>query len=324
MIYVWHSRVINNDPEPLRIAGLWCDNAPMMDWDDLRFFLAVARSGSIRAAATVLAVNHATVSRRISGLEQRLGVRLFEKLPTGYVVTPASEEIFELAEQMEAQANAIERRIYGRDAGLTGKLRVTLPQVLATDLIMPDLVSFTRLHPGIELELITSYETLNLTKRQADVAIRLVYADESPPEHLYGRKLVSVHRAVYVSNINVDSEAPGTVTAWIKKEEDGQLPNWATGLGPAQIGRDYIVSDVLVQRAAAQEGLGASLLLCFSGDPDSKLRRLPPGDSQAYGDLWILTHGDLRHTPRVRAFTEFIAAAIRSKRDLMEGRMATL
>lgn len=293
----------------------------MMNWDDVRFFLAVARSGSIRAAATSLGVNHATVSRRIAGLEARLDVRLFEKMPTGYVVTPASEEILELAEQMEAQVNAIERRVYGRDAGLTGKLRVTLPQVLATDLIMPDLGHFARAHAGIELEIITSYEALNLTKRQADVAIRLVYQNESPPEHLYGRKLVSVHRAVYVSESAYDEAIESAAIRWIRKEEDGWLPGWAVSASQAQEGPGYVVNDVLVQRTAVREGLGASLLFCFIGDRDLGLRRLPPGTSHPYGDLWILTHGDLRHTPRVRAFTEFMAEAIRSKRSLLEGHM---
>lgn len=291
----------------------------MIIWDDVRFFLAVARSGSIRSAAAALAVNHATVSRRVAGLEAQLGVRLFEKLPTGYVVTPASEEILELAEQMEEAANAVERRIFGRDAGLTGKLRVTLPQVLATELIMPDLARFTRVHPGIELEIITTQEVLNLTKRQADVAIRLVYENGSPPEHLYGRKLVCVHRAVYVSVNQQNLDRLGVAARWVKKEDDGRLPGWATITSGTQAA-DYIVSDSLAQQAATREGLGASLLLCFVGDRDPGLRRLPPGTSHPYGDLWVLTHGDLRHTPRVRAFTEFMTEAIRNKQDLMEGR----
>jgi len=292
----------------------------MLNWDDVRFFLAVARSGSIRSAAAALAVNHATVSRRVAGLEAYLGVRLFEKLPTGYVVTPASEDIFAFAEQMEEMANAVERRIYGRDASLTGKLRVTLPQVLATELIMPDFARFAQAHPGIELEIITTQEVLNLTKRQADVAIRLVYENGSPPEHLYGRKLVGVHRAVYVSINQHNRDRPGVATRWIKKEEDGRLPGWATITLGTQAA-DYIVSDSLAQLVATRVGLGASLLPCFVGDRDPGLHRLPPGTSHPYGDLWILTHGDLRYTPRVRAFTEFMTEAIRSKRDLMEGRI---
>lgn len=290
----------------------------MIDWDDMRFLLAVAREGSIRGAATTLGVNHATVSRRVAGLEADLGVRLFEKLPTGYVVTPACEEILASAEQMEEAANAIERRVYGRDAGLTGRLRLTLPQALVTDLIMPDIAQFARLHPGIELELITSYEPLNLTNRQADVAMRLIYQKDSPPEHLYGRKVASAHRAIYVAKNESEHNVP---VRWITKEEDRKIPDWAAESLPTEGQTDYIVNDVLVQRAATREGIGASLLLCFIGDRDSRLRRLPPGISHPYGDLWILTHGDLRHTPRVRAFTEFMAGAIQNRRELIEGRI---
>lgn len=294
----------------------------MMNWDDVRIFLAVVRKGSIRAAAATLGVNHATVSRRVAMLEKNLAVRLFEKLPTGYVVTPASEEILELAERMEEQVNALERRVYGRDSSLTGKLRVTLPQILATDLIMPSISRFAESNPDIELEIITSYETLNMTKRQADVAIRLVYKGASPPEHLYGRKLASLNCAVYIATHmrRQATEVPGT-TAWIRKEDDSQLPGAAKKAFGVSKKADYIVNDVLVQAAATREGMGASLLPCFSGDPNPELCRLPPGTSYPYGDLWILTHGDLRHTPRVRAFNEFMASEIKGMRDLLEGKL---
>ena len=294
-----------------------------MNWDDIRYFLAISRTGSIRGAATQLGVNHATVSRRVGQLEKQLGVRLFDKLPTGYVITPAGEEIFNLAEGMEGQANALERRVYGRDTSLTGKLRVTLPQSLATHLIMPDLVQFARSNPGIKLEIVTSYETLNLTRRQADVAIRLVYENQSPPEHLYGRKLASVHRAIYAAKNLMSRHRPDSIVSsleWITKEEDGPLSGWIAQSAVSSKAPAYIVSDSLSELAATQEGLGASILPCFIGDRDPRLERLPPGNTRLYGELWILTHGDLRYTPRVRAFNEFMAEAIREYADLLEGR----
>ena len=286
-----------------------------MDWDDIRFFLAVGRRDSIRGAAGALGVTHATVLRRIARLEQKLDARLFDKLPTGYLMTAAGAEILAEAEQMEARADALQRRVYGRDAALTGALRVTLPQVLAADLVMPDLTEFARENPGIALEVTTSYEALNLTKRQADVAIRLVYPNESPPEHLYGRKLSGVHRAAYTAR---GMEA-GTASNWVLKEEDGPAPKWARDLLP-DAGMDYVVSDVIVQQAAVREGLGAAVLLCFAGESDPGLARIAPALSHHYGDLWILTHGDLRQTPRVRAFTEFFAERLRNRIDLFEGR----
>src|SRR5690348_16083717 len=98
----------------------------MIDWDDVRYFLAVARGGSVRAAAERLAVNHSTVLRRIAQLEERLGAHMFEKLPSGYRLTAAGEEVLELADQMEASSHQLETRVLGRDQSVRGLLRVTL------------------------------------------------------------------------------------------------------------------------------------------------------------------------------------------------------
>ncbi|MEN8196747.1 MAG: LysR family transcriptional regulator, partial [Pseudomonadota bacterium] len=167
-----------------------------MDWDDLRFFLAVAHKGSIRAAAAALGVNHSTVSRRIDGFERKLGVRLFERLPTGYLVTPAGEDMMQSARRMEEEAAAIDRRVAGRDHRLSGPLRVTMPDSLAQKLLMPDIVAFSDRHPEIELELVISYVFADLNKREADVAIRMA---NDPPGHLVGRRVVRQAKAVYAS-----------------------------------------------------------------------------------------------------------------------------
>ena len=292
----------------------------MLEWDNIRVFLCVARSGSIRAAAQALGVNHATVSRRVASLEGRLGVRLFEKLPTGYVITLAGEEILDISERMEAEALSLERQVYGRDAALTGSLRVTMPQAIATDLLMPDLARFADEYPGISMELTTSYETLNLTRREADVAIRLAHG--SPPEHLYGRKLASVHRAVYASREQQEKsphEFDHAPTRWITKEEDGPIPAWAAHSRKNMPGQPFVVTDLHVQLAAARCGIGAAVHFCFMGDRDTSLKRVPPGDTRSYGNLWVLTHGDLRRTSRVKVFMQFIAEAILAKRSLLEG-----
>ena len=135
----------------------------MIDWDDVRYFLAVARGGSVRAAAERLGVNHATVLRRIAQLEERLGVHMFEKLPSGYRLTAAGEEILEFADQMEASSHLLETRVFGRDQSVRGLLRVTLAPPLATHLLMPDFADFARLHPDIEMEILSSGELANLT-----------------------------------------------------------------------------------------------------------------------------------------------------------------
>src|ERR1700759_2994131 len=137
----------------------------MIDWDDVRHFLAVARGGSVRAAADRLGVNHSTVLRRIAQLEKHLGAQMFEKLPSGYRLTDAGEEVLDLADQMQASSRQLETRVLGRDQGVRGLLRVTLPSPLSGHLLMPDFAAFARLYPDIEMEILPSGELANLTNR---------------------------------------------------------------------------------------------------------------------------------------------------------------
>src|SRR5260221_4633445 len=156
--------------------GLWkahpaVPKRTMIDWDDVRYFLAVANGGSVRAAAERLVVNHSTVLRRIAQLEERLGAQMFEKLPSGYRLTTAGEEVREHAQQMGTSANALEARVLGRDQNVSGLLRVTLAPPLASHLLMPDFAEFARIHPNVELDIMPSGELVNLTNREADGAI---------------------------------------------------------------------------------------------------------------------------------------------------------
>src|SRR3978361_960691 len=139
--------------------GLWkahraVPDCTMIDWDDIRYFLAVARGGSVRAAAGRLGINHSTVLRRIGQLEERLGTQMFEKLPSGYRLTPAGEEVLELANQTGATPHQLETRVFGRDQCVRGLLRVTLPPPLATHLLIPDFADFARRHPDIEMDIL--------------------------------------------------------------------------------------------------------------------------------------------------------------------------
>jgi DNA-binding transcriptional LysR family regulator len=170
----------------------------MIDWDDVRYFLAVARGGSVRAAAERLRVNHSTVLRRIAELEQRLGAHMFEKLPSGYRLTDAGEEVLEYAKQMEASSNQLETRVFGRDQNVRGLLRVTLAPTLATHLLMPDFADFARLHAEVEMEILSSDAPVNLTNREADVAIRVVHERSTLPLNLHGLKGPELFEGVYV------------------------------------------------------------------------------------------------------------------------------
>ena len=195
----------------------------MIDWDDVRYFLAVARGGSVRAAAKRLGVNHATVLRSIAQLEERLGAHMFEKLPSGYRLTAAGEEVLELANQMEASSQQLETRVFGRDESVRGLLRV------ATHLLMPDFADFARLHPDIEMDISSSGELANLTNREADVAIRVVYDRKTLPLNLHGLKGPELFGGVYISRDRLAAWRAGATDPlrWIVISIHG-IPDWAS------------------------------------------------------------------------------------------------
>lgn len=294
----------------------------MNDWDDLRFFLAIARKGSIRAAADELSVNHSTVSRRISAFEKKLGVRLFDRLPSGYALTPVGEEMIASAERVEDEVLRLNRQITGRDTQLSGVLRVTMPGPLATHLLMPDLAAFSKTYPGIKLELAISYEEFNLKKREADIAIRVT---ESPPDYLIGRRVAHAYKAVYASHEYLrrhDVDKQPESVSWMGWEDTEAFPEWAKGTRFANAPVFHQSDDPYVQLEAVRQGMGIAILPCMMGDQEPDLQRLDlvVTNDTSCGDIWMLTHKDLRGTARVRKFFDFMNEAFERHRDLLEGR----
>jgi DNA-binding transcriptional LysR family regulator len=292
----------------------------MIDWDDVRYFLAVARGGSVRAAAERLGVNHSTVLRRIAQLEGRLGAHMFEKLPSGYRLTEAGEEVLEFAEQMEASSHLLETRIFGRDQSARGLLRVTLPPFLATHLLMPDLADFALLHPDIEMEISMSGEVANLTNREADVAIRIVANRKTLPLNLYGLKGPELFSGVYMSRDRLAAWRAGEVDPirWIVIDDRG-IPDWAREAEVRSTRVPFRTPDAEAQIVAAQQGIGMTKLPCFVGDADSLLARVPGTGLPKHGTLWLLTQGETRKTKRVRLFTEFVSRRLAAYAPLLAG-----
>jgi DNA-binding transcriptional LysR family regulator len=292
----------------------------MIDWDDVRYFLAAARGGSVRAAAGRLGVNHATVLRRLAQLEERLGAKMFEKLPSGYRLTAAGEEVLEFAEQMEISSNRLETRVFGRDQGVHGLLRVTLAPTLATHLLMPDLADFARLHPDIEMEILSSGELANLTNREADVAIRVVYDRKTLPLNLHGLKGPELSGGVYISRDRLAAWRAGDddPIRWIVISVHG-VPDWASDGEVRAGGVAFRVTDSQAQIVAVRQGLGITTLPCFVGDADPLLARVPGTGLHMHGTLWLLTQGEARKTKRVRLFTEFVSRRLTAYAPLLAG-----
>ena len=296
----------------------------MMDWDDVRYFLSVARQGSVRAASDQLKVNHSTVLRRIAQLEQRLGAQLFEKLPAGYRVTAAGDEVLEFAEKMEASSNQLQERVFGRDQGVSGTLRVTLPPIVATHLLMKDFAEFAKAYPEVEVEILSVDEPVNLTNREADVAIRNVYDRDTLPPNIHGIPGPEVCWAVYMSHDLLAAWRTGTVerVRWIIKNRYGH-PGWCHHCDIPTSEIPFKTTDAAAQILATQLGLGITLLPCFVGDADPLLSRVPGCAMRIHGTLWILTHGDTRKTKRVRLFTEFAAIRLAAHAKLIAGLVQT-
>jgi DNA-binding transcriptional LysR family regulator len=295
-----------------------------MDWDDLRYVLALGRGRTLSAAGRALGVHHSTVFRRIGLIEESLGVTLFERHRDGYTPTPAGEEALALAERLGAEVEDLELHLAGRDMRPSGMIRVTTTDTLLTGALAPALGAFRQAHPGIELEVIIANEFLSLSKRDADVAIR---PTRSPPETLVGRRICRIATAVYGA-ISYVSGRPtdGHLSAhtWIAPDDSlAHLPSarWLRKTMPAI--RPVLRTNTLVgMLAAARAGLGLAALPCFLADAAVELRRLGPPLEELGTELWLLTHRDLRHVARVRVFLDFMDVELRGMRNAFEGRDA--
>lgn len=295
-------------------------------WDDFRLVRAVAETGSLAGAADKLTVNHSTVFRRLGALEAQLGARLFERARSGYVPTPTGEEMVRLAERMAEEVTAVERRIMGQDLKPSGELRVTTNDVLLVHLLTPIFASFQRAYPEIRLDIVVANPSLNLSKRDADVAIR---ASDRPGDTLVGRRMATIAWAVYG---RADTFPEGSDLS----PQDLRRHDWlgfSEGLGaskPAKwlrerVGEErmvYRVNTVLGLAEAAEAGMGLSLLPCLIGDRMPKLRRLLAPEPEADAGLWLLTHPDLKATARVRSFMDHMARELTRLRPLIEGKPA--
>ncbi len=283
-----------------------------MNWDDLRFFLALSREGSVSGAGRALGVKHTTVARRIRAFEERLGTRLFDRLPDGYAMTQVAENLFGHALAMEALAQTVDREVFGQDAELAGPLKLTVSHV-ADRLILPKLRAFTEAYPHIDLQLLTTSGLVDLAAREADIAVRLT---AKPPDYLVGREVMRLRHGIYGTTRTLRKLSdPVNVILF---QGDAVHPPWVTEHFPNA--RTVLrVDDVSSMAAATRNHIGLSRMPCFIGDSDAGLRRLDvPLKSSDWG-VWILSHVDLRATARVRVCREFLQVTIEQQRPLIQG-----
>jgi DNA-binding transcriptional LysR family regulator len=285
---------------------------------DLQTLLAIAREGTLAGAARRLRVNHSTVFRRLGAIEARLETRLFERQGGSYMTTTAGEDLLRTAERVEAEVEALERRLSGQDLRLTGSLRLTAPDDLAEVIVMPLLAEFRRGYPDITVELAVDNRMLNLTRREADIALR---PTRRPPETLAGRRITALASAVYGMAAADTAAAKEPAQRWIA---------WEEGAGPPQVTRwladrvdrhviGYRSNSLLNQASAVRAGLGLAVLPCFLGDSVRRLKRIDGPLPELETELWLLTHPDLQRTARIRVLLDLLYDQLRAQRLLFEG-----
>src|SRR5262245_47151237 len=294
----------------------------MLSWDDFRYVKAIADTRTLAGAAGELSVNHSTVFRRLAQIETGLGSRLFERSRAGYALTPCGEEMVRLAERMGEDIIAFERQVTGHDLRPSGELRVTTNDTVLVHMMTDIFAAFRKAYPEIVLDVVVSNQALNLSKRDADVAVR---ATDRPPEALIGRRAASIAWAVFASSDHApetfDPEADARGAEWVGFGENLANLKAARWLkeraAPERI--IYRINTVLGLAEAAAAGIGFAVLPCFIGAATPGLTRLTTPVPELVNGIWLLTHSDLRQTARVRAFMDFAGSEIAKQRKVIEG-----
>jgi DNA-binding transcriptional LysR family regulator len=290
-----------------------------MNWDDLKYFLAVAREGSVRAVAKTLDVNHATVSRRIRHFEEVLGERLFDRTQGGYQKTLVADEIYQEAVHLEERMHNVSRKIASNDQTLKGDIRVAVLDGFVETLLIKGLAEFCDIHKHINLDILSSSAQLNINNREADVAIRIC---KNPPEHLVGRKIAVMHRAVYISKAlehKIHDEAFLKTQNWLGFSSKARKPVGVIAKEYPRFESRHYFMDIHLQVAAVKNQMGVGIIPCFVADNDPDLIRLPPYTSEPKHDIWLLYHPDLRKSKKIQTFVQFIYQQFSELRPLIEG-----
>ena len=284
----------------------------MLDWNDLRYFIAVAREGSTLSASRTLRVSQTTVARRIAALERALGYPLFEKRQAGYAMTPAGHDLLEQAEDVERSANRFVEAAAGQGRELKGTVKITTEEIYAQGLLAPMLRDLHDRHPEIVIELDTSQKVVDLGSGAADIALRS--SSTSQPAGLVGRRLCVDDWTLYCSRDYASRNgAPASIEELkhhpIVGGGGGNLwrhyQAWLKSLGlEDRVAIHHATSTGLL--SAVRSGFGIAVLPCVVADADPELLPCIEPRPEHGRILWLFTHERVRHTPRVRTVIDFL------------------
>ena len=281
-------------------------NIYQMNWDDLHILAVLHREGSLAGTARALGVNHATVSRRIAALEKALGHALVRRLARSTPLTEKGAEIAAIARDMEAGAQRIERIANAAQGSLTGRVRLTAPPVLVSQIIIPALRNLRSEHPGLQIVLSANSHIASLDSGQADLAVRMV---EPQGKQNIIRRVGAVEFALYATP-EIARQPPQQWRFIAFDETLAHLPQqrWLEEFA-AERPLDLLTGDFHSQFAAARAGLGVALLPCILAQPCRDLVRATPEQPEPR-PVWIVIHADLKHAPAVRVVADMLVTAL--------------
>lgn len=290
-----------------------CDSAAMFNWDDVRYFLTLQRQGTLAAAGAALKLDPTTVGRRLVKLEEELGARLFDRTPSGYVLTEAGHRLLPRAERIEREALGVERDVAGEDQKLEGVVKLTATEMLTTRFIAPHLKRFRERYPEIQLDLNCTNLDVNLARREADIALRLARPTQ---EDLIIKRLSFIHLGLYASRdyadrfgLPKDSLAGHQMILFASKRPFRRENEWLE----ARMDGAHVAlrsDSVSAMYAATVAGTGIALLPCLVADHDRHLVRVPVEGAPEPRQIWQAVHKDLRDSARIRAVLDFLGKVL--------------
>ncbi len=291
-----------------------------MNWDDLRFVLTVAKAGSLARAAKTLQVDHTTVGRRIEAAEAALGVRLFTRTTTGYVLTADADHLLQPMKQVEESVLAVERSAHAQQSGLAGTVGVTSPETFGACYLAPRLAAFGLHHPSMRIELLATGEVLDLGRREAEIAVRMFRSDH---ENLVATRVGEVAYGLYASRRYLEEhpfETKDTLTEHsllCAPEKNAIETVWLKRLNPRAEAR-FSSTSSLALLAAATAGAGIAVLPRYLGDAEAMLKHIEMPEEPTE-PIWLTVHRDMKKTPRVRAVLDFLKEAMKKDAAVLRG-----
>lgn len=287
----------------------------MKDWDTYRFILALERSKTLRGAAEQLGVNHSTVSRKLAWLNSCQSEPLFERHQKSYQITEYGRHWLETAEHIETLALSAERKQRARSQELSGKVSLSVSPPIAQYMLGEALSTFSQHYPNIELTIDASEINVDLDRSEVDVVVRTT---NDPPEHLVGRRLFP-YAVCYYAQKDYFYRTPSENLNWIGTDTDPKHPDWVKGTPYPDAPVTVRTTGYQMRFLALATGMGLSRGACFMADGHPDLLRLPQSEPFLTMELWILTHPDLRDSPRIKAVMTYLVEAIEAKKALIQG-----